>query len=283
MIIPARWYSGGKGLNSFRSSMLSDTRMRELHDFVNASELFSGVEIKGGICYFLWERDSKGNCKVCSYEKGEMISSMERPLLEKGCDTFIRQNGAIDILRKVLNKQEKSFETIVSARKPFSFPSNFRDYSHTQTPQKNVFIYAQKDKGYVALSQVEKNKDWIDMWKVFVPEAIGAGNIAVDIVKPIVGTPNTVCSETYVVVGPVKTEEEANNITSYISTKFFHFMLGLKKITQHTTSKTYEFVPIQDFTKPWTDKELYEKYNLSEEEIALIEKTVWPDKTGGDE
>ena len=278
MIIPARWYAGGKGLDSFRNSMLSDTRIRELHDFVDASELFSGVEIKGGICYFLWDRENKGDCKVCSYENGDMVSSMERPLLEKGHDTFIRQNGAIGILRKVLSKKETSFETIVSARKPFSFPSNFRDYSHDKTNQKDVFIYAQKDKGYVSRSQVAKNSDWIDMWKVFVPEAIGAGNMAVDVVKPIVGTPNTVCSETYVVVGPVKTEEEANNIASYISTKFFHFMLGLKKITQHTTSKTYGFVPIQDFTKSWTDEELYKKYNLSETEISFIENSIWPEK-----
>ena len=278
MIIPARWYAGGKGLDSFRNSMLSDTRIRELHDFVDASELFSGVEIKGGICYFLWDRENKGDCKVCSYENGDMVSSMERPLLEKGHDTFIRQNGAIEILRKVLSKKETSFETIVSARKPFSFPSNFRDYSHDKTNQKDVFIYAQKDKGYVSRSQVAKNSDWIDMWKVFVPEAIGAGNMAVDVVKPIVGTPNTVCSETYVVVGPVKTEEEANNIASYISTKFFHFMLGLKKITQHTTSKTYGFVPIQDFTKSWTDEELYKKYNLSETEISFIENSIWPEK-----
>lgn len=278
MIIPARWYAGGKGLDSFRSSMLTDRRIRELHDFVDASDCFSGVEIKGGVCYFLWSRDTEGDCDVYSHSGSDVTSKMRRPLLEDDSSTFIRYNNAVEILRKVASFNEPSFELLVSPRKPFAFSSNFRDYVHHATEDKTVFIYAQKDKGYVSRAQIEKNTAWIDKWKVFIPEAIGAGNMAVDVVKPIVGTPNTVCSETYVVVGPVDTETEAENIKAYVGTKFFHFLLGLKKITQHTTSKTYAFVPQQDFSRVWTDADLYEKYNLTDSEIQFIESSVWPEK-----
>lgn len=278
MIIPARWYAGGKGLDTFRDSMLKDRRISQIHDFVDASDCFSGVEIKGGICYFLWEKDKNDDCTVYSHKGSDIVSSMTRPLLEKDNDTFIRYNDAIQILRKVKSFDEPTFDLLVSPRKPFAFPSNFRDYQKNKKGDCSVFIYAQKDQGYVSRNQIEKNVDVIDKWKVYIPEAIGAGNMEVDVVKPIVGAPNTVCTETYVMVGPLESEKIADNITQYISTKFFHFLLGLKKITQHTTSKTYSFVPQQDFTKTWTDEMLYKKYELSEAEIAFIENSVWPDK-----
>ena len=283
MIVPARWYAGGKGLDTFRVAMLRDKRIKELHDFVNASDCFSGVEIKGGVCYFLWARDYKGDCEVVSHKGNEIVSKMQRPLLESGNDTFIRYNDAISVLRKVSSFGEVTFDTLVSARKPFGLPSNFREYSKKRNDSNSIFIYAQKDTGYVSINQIEKNRDWIDTWKVYVPEAIGAGNMETDVVKPIIGAPNSVCSETYVVIGPVKDKEAAQNIVSYIGTKFFHFLLGLKKITQHTTSKTYSFIPVQDFSKPWTDEELYKKYNLTDDEIAFIESMIKPmDLNGGD-
>lgn len=278
MIIPARWYAGGKGLDNFRDSMLNDRHIREIHDYVDASDCFSGVEIKGGICYFLWERDSEGNCTVYSHRGNNVVSSMDRPLLEKDNDTFIRYNDAIQILRKVKALDEPTFDQMVSARKPFAFTTNFRDYKKEPTEDNTIFIYAQKDRGYVSKSQIEKNQECIDKWKVYIPEAIGAGNMEVDVVKPIIGAPNTVCTETYVMVGPLDSEKVAQNITQYISTKFFHFLLGLKKITQHTTSKTYAFIPQQDFSIFWTDEALYKKYGLSTEEISFIENSVWPDK-----
>lgn len=278
MIIPARWYAGGKGLDSFRDSMLKDTQISELHDFVDASDCFSGVEIKGGVCYFLWENGRKGNCEVFTHKGADIISSMSRPLLEANSDTFIRYNEAIQILRKVREKGEKTFDTLVSSRKPFGLASNFRDYENLKDSLNSIYIYAQKDRGYVSSGQILKNKEWVNKWKVYIPEAIGSGNMETDVVKAIVGEPDTVCSETYVVVGPYDDEITAKNIVSYIQTRFFHFMLGLKKITQHTTSKTYAFVPIQNFTKSWTDNELFEKYNLTDEEISLIEMSVWPGK-----
>ena len=274
MIIPARWYAGGKGLDNFRNSMLTDDRLRIMHDFVNASDCFTGVEIKGGVCYFLWDRDYHGDCTVFSHSGNKIISTMSRPLLEKNCDTFIRYNDAIQILHKVQALQEKTFDTIVSARKPFGFATDFRNYAKNVDMAHCIKLYAQKDIGYISRSQVEKNAEWIDLWKVYIPEAIGSGNMETDIVKPVLGEPKTACTETYVVVSPTTNKAMAENIISYINTKFFHFLLGLKKITQHTTSKTYSFVPMQDFSKTWTDEELYRKYQLNKEETAFIENMI---------
>lgn len=276
MIIPARWYAGGKGLDNFRNNMLTDDRLRIIHDFVNASDCFTSVEIKGGVCYFLWDRDYHGDCTVFSHSGNKIISTMSRPLLEKNCDTFIRYNDAIQILHKVQALQEKTFDTIVSARKPFGFATDFRNYAKNVDMAHCIKLYAQKDIGYISRSQVEKNVEWIDLWKVYIPEAIGSGNMETDIVKPVLGEPQTACTETYVVVSPTTNKAMAENIISYINTKFFHFLLGLKKITQHTTSKTYSFVPMQDFSQPLTDKILYAKYKLTDDEIDFIESAIGP-------
>lgn len=278
MIIPARWYAGGKGLDKFRADMINDRRISELHDFVKASDCFTGVEIKGGVCYFLWQSDYNGMCKVVSHSGDAVISKMNRYLCFDNNNTFIRYNPAVSILKKIKKQNEITFDTIVSPRKPFSLPSDFRDYTHEATQNNTIFIYAQKDTGYVSAQHIKRNAEWIDKWKVFVPEAIGAGNMATDIVKPIIGSPNTVCSETYVVIGPVDSKQTATNITQYISTKFFHFCLGLKKISQHTTAKTYSFVPIQDFSEYWTDELLFKKYKLSKKEIKFIESSIWQNK-----
>ena len=275
MIIPARWYAGGKGLDSFRDEMLHDERIREIHDFNDASECFPGVEIKGGVCYFLWVRDSKGDCNVYTHREDAVISAMKRPLLEKDCDVFIRHNNAVAILKKIQQKKEKSMSEIVSARKPFGFATNFTGIRSTPLHHL-VKIYANQKQGYVERKEIEKNQNWVDKYKLFIPEAIGSGDMTKDWIKPIVVGKNVCCTETYIVVGPFENEELAQNAYSYSQTKFFHFLLGLKKITQHTTKKVYQFVPLQDFSHHWTDEMLYKKYNLTEEEIAFIESMIRP-------
>lgn len=271
MIIPSRWFTGGKGLDDFRDRMLNDDRLRILHDFPNASDCFSGVEIKGGVCYFLWERDNQGLCKVVTHEGKEIASMSERKLLEAGSDVFIRYNEAISILHKVMAFGESSFSEIVSTRKPFGLPTNFTAFDLSGS----IKIYANKKVGYLGADFIiPKNESWKDMWKVLIPEAIGSGDIRTDKVNPILVGSNTICTETYLVVGPFDTQEESLNCMSYIKTKFFHFMLGLKKNTQHTTKQVYSFVPKQDFSKPWTDEELYQKYNLTQEEISFIESMI---------
>jgi site-specific DNA-methyltransferase (adenine-specific) len=275
MIIPARWYAGGKGLDEFRNIMLKDKHIKVLHDFNNASECFPNVEIKGGVCYFLWEKDYSGNCEVNTHSNNEIISSMSRPLLEEGCDSFIRQNEAISILRKVQSKKETSFSNIVSSRKPFGLATNFTDFEKEYF-HNSIKIYANQKVGYVDKKYILRNIDWINSYKIIIPEAIGVGDMTKDWLKPIIVDVNTCCTETYLVVGPFKDEIETQNVYSYMQTKFFHLMLGLKKVTQHTTSKVYELVPLQDFSKPWTDEELYAKYGLTEEEIAFIESMIKP-------
>lgn len=273
MIIPSRWFSGGKGLDEFRDEMLNDNRIRVIHDFLDASDCFPGVEIKGGVCYFLWDRDNKGLCKVYTHKKDIIVSESERPLLEDNSSVFIRYNEAISILKKVRDLKEVSINDIISARKPFGLATNFKQYD-SKPFTRSVKLYANQNVGYIDRNQVEKNSGWIDLHKLIVPYAIGSGDSHTDIVKPIYSEPGSCCTETYIVFGPFKTKVEVDGCMSYINTKFFHFLLTLMKNTQHATAKAYEYVPIQDFSKVWNDEMLYKKYGLSEVEIEFIEEMV---------
>ena len=269
MIIPSRWFSGGKGLDQFRIEMLNDDRIRIIHDFINARDCFPNVEIKGGVSYFLWDRDNRGECKVISHMNNEISSIKSRPLLEYNSDIFIRYNDAISIFRKVQDFKEEKFNSIISSRKPFGFATNFKG-------EKNKFdnslkIYQTKSIGYIKNDLVLKNLNWIKKFKILVPKAIGSGDGRTDIIKPIISRPNSVCTETYIVIGPFESIKNVENTISYIKTKFFHFMVTLSKVTQDATSKVYRFVPMQDFSKPWTDEKLYNKYNLNNKEISYIE------------
>lgn len=275
MIIPSRWFSGGKGLDEFRDTMLHDDHLRILHDYINAADCFPGVEIKGGVCYFLWDRDNGGLCKIYTHENGKIESVSERPLLEKNANVFIRYNDSIPILRKVQNKQEQSFSDIVSSRKPFGIATNFDSY--IEKPFKDsIKIYLNRTVGYIGKNQIDRNIDLVKTYKLFVPKAIGSGNTKEDLIKPIIAGPNVCCSETYIVIGPFDDENTCKNVCSYINTKFFHFLVGLKKITQDATKSVYQFVPMQDFNEEWTDEKLYKKYKLTKDEIAFIESMVRP-------
>lgn len=278
MIIPARWFSGGKNLDSFRDSMLHDDRIKEIHDFWNASDCFPGVEIKGGVCYFLWDKEYKGDCLVVTREKNDVTSEMVRPLLEGDNAVFIRQNEAVAILKKVKAMNEASFSSVVYSAMTFGLRTFYKEFDSQKPGDNLVKLYANHSQGYININKIERGKEFVGKWKVFVPEAVGAGDTRTDVLKPILGEPNSISTETYIMNGPWKSEQEAKNVIDYISTKFFHFFLGIKKITQHTTRKVYEFVPMQDFSQSWTDDRLYKKYNLTKEEIDYIESSVWPDK-----
>ena len=283
MIIPARWFSGGKGLDSFRESMLHDSSLREIHDYPEASDCFSGVQIKGGVCYFLWDRDHKGDCTVVTHRGNNIGEAVTRPLLENGCDVFIRYNEAIDILHKVQAQKEESIESYVSSRKPFGLDTLF----HGTRQEQNGYlkIYDNEGVGFVSPQKIIKNTEWINKWKVFIPEA-GSGSDSFPhpiLGKPFVGAPGTVSSETYLVIGPFEDEKTCVNLTTYISTKFFRFLVMLKKPSQHATSKVYSFVPMQDYSKPWTDEELYEKYGITEAEIEFIDSMIRPMALNGGE
>lgn len=287
MIIPSRWFSGGRALDEFRDEMLHDTSLRELHDFPDAADCFPGVEIKGGVCYFLWDRDNKGNCRVSSHDGKNIVSSVNRPLLEDGMDTFIRNNEMISILKKVQSFSEKSFAELVSANDPFGYDIRVSDSykrvkpSFSLTPTNNAvkFFYNgwRKDGvGYVERASIRKGHDLIDQHKILVAKAWGTGNIQTDWINPFLVEAPSVCTETYLVIGPFSSELEAKNVIGYTQTKFFHIMVSIMKITQNTMQKAYTCVPMQDFSKSWTDEELYAKYGLTQEEIDFIESMIRP-------
>lgn len=281
MIIPARWYSGGRGLDDFRNQMLNDRRIRILHDFHDAGQCFPNVEIKGGICYFLWNRDSTGDCEVFSHEKDNAISKSVRPLLEPGAETFIRRNEAISILNKVRRLKEESFAKIVSANDPFGFDVR-EDNSYKRVKpnfklkefKNSVNFYYngwQKEGiGFIDRKSITKNQEWVDKIKILVPKAWGSGDIKTDWINPFIATSMSVCTETYLVIGPFKSKDEAERALSYTQTKFFHFMLFIIKNTQNTMKKSYSFIPLQDFSVNWSDEKLYKKYGLTDSEVSYV-------------
>lgn len=286
MVIPSRWFTGGRGLDSFRDTMLHDTRITTIHDFPDASDCFPGVEIKGGICYFLWNRDTTGECNVYTHRNDSVVSSL-RPLLEKGMSTFIRYSEQISVLNKVQKLNEKPFSEIVSANDPFGFDVREENsYKRVRAPYKlkpfpgAVCYYYngwRKDGvGYVDKKYIRKGLDLIDANKIFVPRVWGAGNPETDRVNPFIVARNSCSTETYLTIGPFSSGKEAENVVSYMRTKFFHFMVALIKNTQQAMQRVYSFIPMQDFSKPWTDEELYAKYGLTDEEIAFIESMIRP-------
>lgn len=284
MIIPARWYAGGKGLDTFRASMVMDRRIRVLHDFINASDCFgNGVEIKGGICFFLWDRDHVGKCKVFTHTGDKTVEQNERYLQEDGNDVFIRYAEGVSILGKVQSANEKTMDEMVSSQKPFGL----RTYVHGEQKRfaGSIKLYERGGTGYVNRGEITKNENWIDQPKVFISAAYNAGDsIPHQIIgKPIAGEAGSACTETYIVVGPFNAPFEVNNAISYIQTKFFRFLVMLRKSSQHAASSVYAFVPQQDFSKPWTDTELYKKYGLTDDEIAFIESMIKPMELGGDD
>lgn len=278
MIIPARWYAGGKGLDDFRKDILTDQRISEIHDFPITSDCFPGLNIRGGVCYFLWDNSHKGDCKVFNYKKRELISSIKRPLLEENNNTFIRYNQAISILRKVKSFKEKTFDNFVSARNPFGFTSNFGDFKNSKSDSHNIKLYRFGNEGYIKEKQISKSQELVHNYKVIVSKASPGGDEYPHKIlsEPIISEPGSVCTETYLIIKKVSSKEEAENLITYIKTRFFRFMISLIKNTQNISRGVYAFVPLQDFSKPWTDEELYKKYDLTKEEVDFIESMIKP-------
>lgn len=276
MIVPARWFSGGRGLDSFRDRMLHDNRIRIIHDYPEASDCFQGVQIKGGICYFLWDREWKGDCAITTHRGNDTSDTVSRPLLEKNCTTFIRYNIAVEILNKVNIEIGKTFDSWVSTQRPFGL----RTYIHGKKEKflDSVTLYENGSVGYISREEITKNEDCVDQYKVFIPRS-SSGSDAFPhpiIGKPFIGLPGSASTETYIFVGPTRSKSETENVISYMQTKFFRYLVMLKKVSQDIPKTAYSFVPMQDSSKPWTDEELYAKYSLTEEEIAFIESMIKP-------
>lgn len=283
MIIPSRWFAGGKGLNEFRTEMMTDKRIRSITDYENANECFPGVDIAGGICYFLWDRDNEGQCKVTNIVNGSSFIS-ERELNE--FDILIRNSRSIPIIRKVESKKEPSMKHQVTSRKPFGLPT-------TERPMKSgdIILHWQNGEGPYERKLISVGKEMIDKYKV-ITSYVGydhAGNPGKDgkrkvFTKIDVLPPKTICNETYLVIGSFDSQYEAENLISYMKTLFFRFLVSQFMFSHHITKETYSFVPVQDFSEPWTDEKLYAKYGITEEEQAFIESMIRPmDLGGGDD
>ncbi|WP_396271338.1 Eco57I restriction-modification methylase domain-containing protein [Ideonella sp.] len=290
MIIPARWFAGGKGLDEFRESMLADDRLRSIDDYLSASDVFPGVGLKGGVCYFLWNRDHRGDCQVSTHFKDWPVSTATRHLAEEGADVFIRFNEGLSILQKVVESEgqgapglalpaNKRFDVLVSSLRPFGFRTFFRGRKNSK--KGDIAIYQNGGIGFVSRAEVEIGAELIDSWKIYIGRAApGTGNRDTYphriLSTPFVGEPGSICSETYLCIGPFESKEQAENALSYLTCRLTRLLILLHKPSQDTTRKVYTFVPKQDWSRPWTDVDLYSKYGISSEEIDFIEKVVRP-------
>lgn len=277
MIIPSRWFAGGRGMDDFREEMLHDTRLQILVDYPNAADCFPGIDLSGGVCYFLWNSEYNGICKIVSNRGKDYQSTMNRPLLEPGNDTFIRFNEAIPIIRKIIAYKEPTFDSLVSPQTPFGIVSSFKDYSDKPF-EESIAIYTVNGIKYIREDQVSKNRQWISPYKVFISKSYGERGAYPYrfLAKPFIGTPRSCCTQTYLMIGPFNTSIECENVISYINTRFFRFCIMQKKNTQDAMRGVYSYVPIQDFSQSWTDEKLYAKYGITDEEIKFIESMVRP-------
>lgn len=298
MIMPTRWYAGGRGLNDFREQMLNDSQISELHDFLKPELVFPNTNNRGGICFFLRDRNHNNNndlVKVFTYNDSLTPNFSYRQLRTSDSDIFIRHSIGVEIISKV--KEVKDFASLaeyISAAKAFGFRTYFINDDRFRKTNHNLLnpvkCYGRrKAVGYVEKSEIKSNKEWVDVWKVYVTESNNIGTeLNDDNQNAFVGKPSTICTETFLVVGAELSLDQtsSNNLCVYLKTKFARFMHSLTKISQHGTSKTYKFVPLQNFTSEsdidWSksiaeiDKQLYEKYKLSKEEIEFIEKMIKP-------
>ena len=279
MVIPSRWMAGGRGMDEFRKTMLTDRRISHLVDYTKMSTAFPGVDFEGGVGYFLWSREYHGDAEYTLYQGDERHPTITRAL--GAHDIFIRDHRALGILERVQVLRERTMNSVISADTPFGLATNFTD--HKDKPFRGSVALYRTDRGrrvvtHTARSGIKKNTHLIDSWKVLLPEAYGErGAIPALVLGPsIVAPPDSVCTQTYLVAGPLASEKEANSLQSYIKTRFFRFLVSLRKITQHALRSTYSWVPQQSWDQDWTDEILYKKYGITKDEIAFIEGMIRP-------
>ena len=294
MVIPSRWFFGGRGLEDFRKSMLSDRRTRRLVDYPDSRDVFQGVDVAGGICYFLWDRDNLGECSVVAYEHGQEPDEVVRPLVELGAEVFIRSNKALPILKKVVAAEngdasgrlelpaDKRFDAHVSSQKPFGLRTFFRG-TEQKSADDDVLVLQSRGRAWTSRSEITSGQELIDKWKVFTSKSSSehAGQVDKNGQRRVLSLsgvipPGSVVTETYILLGAFDTEDEARNCFSYVVTKLFRFLIAVRSSAQDLARSAYSFVPKQDFSKAWTDVELFKKYGLAEDEVAYSERLIRP-------
>ena len=283
MIIPSRWFAGGKGLDDFRKNMLEDNHISRIVDYVNAKDCFSGISLGGGVCYFLWEHDKKGACTFTNIHDG--VESTEiRNLAE--FPVFVRYNEAISIIHKVGYKKEQTVAEVVGSRNPFGLSSSVRG----SQKKDECWLYSSGGTGYIPRSMIVQGADILEKYKVMISKVTSehAGEPDKNGMFSVVSStkilaPNEVCTDSYLIAYTSDTKEEAVNFAKYICTKFFRFLL-LQAVSSINLSKDkFQFIPMQDFSEEWTDERLYNKYDLSSDEIGFIESMIKEKTVGGDD
>lgn len=283
MIAPSRWMAGGKGLDDFRHEMLSDDRIRHITDFIDSSEAFPGVDIAGGVSYFLWDRDNRGPCRVETLIRGEIFISEARQLDE--FDVFIRHSNALSIIHKIWPDGvdvSKSLGAKMSGRNAFGFGTNYRGAAKPYSLTDPIELLGSRGTAYVERSDVANNSQWIDMWKVTVSRASPAGGRP-DKTGKFYGLsniqvipPGTVTTEAYPVVSAFDDEAEAKRLCVYLRSTFLRFLLTLRSANQSVSKFTFGFVPDLPMDQEWTDEALFAKYTLTDQEQDYIASLVRP-------
>ena len=273
LIIPAKWSSGGKGLDKFREEMLGDRHISTLVDYSNSLDVFPNVDVAGGVCYFVWKEAYNGKCKYTNYRNGKATTAY-RDLNE--FQTFIRYPVASEIVKKVKEDGELTLDKVVSSRKPFGLAT-------TAKPMKtgDITLRYNGGRGPYKSTEIRVGTEMIDQWKIIISRltAEHAGQPAKDGKYRVLSTmellkPGEICSETYLVAGAFDSKEEATNYMDYLKTQFVRFLILQIAMTQQLSKASFAFVPCQDFTRKWTDKQLFEKYGLSSEEVNYIQGMI---------
>lgn len=284
LIIPNRWYAGGRGLDNFRQTMMNDSHLVELHDYINADECFPGMDISGGICFFIRDLNHNGKCKVID-EGSNMTSGIDYRYLNE-FPIIIGDNRAVSILRKIVVKNEITLNSKVSTQRPFGL----RTYARP-TGQGNITLRWNGGTGLIEKEAVTAGTEIIDKWKVIVSRVFyehagkadkNGQNRVLSILDIL--PPDSVCTETYIVIDSFKSEAEAINLKKYLQSKFARFLVLQASSSIMITKNSFVFVPIQNYTFnsdidwsqsiPDIDKQLYKKYGLSLDEIDFIESHV---------
>ncbi|ASW92933.1 restriction endonuclease [Mycobacterium marseillense] len=274
-VTPSRWFAGGKGLDRYRERMLSDTRMRNLVDYPKLYDGFPGVKIRGGISYFLWDREYDGPCTIQTMWEGSPVGHPVARYLD-AYDVLVRWNEAVSILDKVRAKNEPTLDSRVSSRKPFGLPTNFHGKADEKGLEVPVKLFGSQKVTWVDRSAISVNNGWVEDWKVLMT-AVQGTSAAVEtkfLSKPLIAGPGTACTETYLVAGRFDSETDANRYAKYLRTRFVRFLVSLRKSTQHATKDVYSFAPDLPLDRDWTDAKLYERYELTADEISFIESQV---------
>ena len=278
MIIPSRWFTGGRGLDDFRSEMLNDSRIKYIKDYIDSKDVFPGVDVSGGVNYFLWASDYSGPCEYVNVVNGNETISI-RQLNE--FKVFPRYNQSVSLIKKVKQHGEDVLSPMISSQTPFGFITTYRGKAFSFDGA--IKLHSSGGITYVSKIDVSRHPEWIEKYKVVFSKATcehagtpdKTGRYRVFSTMKIL-FPNEVCTQSYLVGGVFEKLDEAENYVSYLKTAFVRALMLPTLSSQDISADKFQFVPLQDFSKPWTDEELYKKYNLTDDEIAFIESMIRP-------